>query len=82
MPKVEMYYCDFCGKQIPTERKEDMFGMPYEEAKTGKINCLPMYNNMDMERYGFYCCELCAERISHMLDVLKLRFGGAENETD
>lgn len=66
------YYCDCCGNEIPTKKKIDCFGVDHTIIKTGRINCKPFYNNFDMMQFGIYYCELCAEKINHRLDVMKL----------
>lgn len=66
-------YCDCCGKEIPIEHKTDVIGITHNVITTGRINCSPIYHNTDMRRYGIDLCELCAEKISHQLDLLKLK---------
>ena len=67
------YNCDCCGKEIQTETSTDCFGIKRTTILTGRINCKPFYDNFDMVRLGYYFCELCAEKMSHRLDVLKLK---------
>lgn len=67
------FYCDFCGNKIPKRRVVDNFGRTHKIPKTGKVNCEPLYINYNMEKIGIYLCELCAEKISHQLDLLKHR---------
>ena len=68
------YYCDYCGYEIPTNKAVDFFGITHTIIKTGKINCKPFYNNFDMTKLNIYCYELCAEKISHCLDIIKYKF--------
>ena len=74
------YYCDFCGKEIQTETFTDCFGIKRTTILTGRINCKPFYDNFDMVRLGYYFCELCAEKMSHRLDVLKLNLPIVQEE--
>lgn len=65
-------YCDCCGNEIPISTKSGCFG-EYNTIQTGTINCEPMFDNFDMSKSGVYLCELCAEKISHKLDLFKLK---------
>ena len=66
-------FCNNCGKEIPISTKTNMFGIKHTIVETGKVNCPPMYKTFDMTKFGIYCCELCVEKISHCLDIIKYK---------
>ena len=72
MAELTKYYCDCCGAELQTKQVADMFGVEHTVICTGRIDCLPMYDSFDLSRYGIDCCELCAEKISHQLNMFKL----------
>ena len=72
MAELTKYYCDCCGAELQTKQVADMFGNTHTVIRTGTINCLPMYDNLNLSKFGIECCELCAEKISHQLNMFKL----------
>jgi len=56
--------CDGCGMEIPIKKKRDSLGIEREYINTGKVVCLPVFNNYDMGRIGIHLCESCACKLS------------------
>lgn len=69
--RVEKIVCDCCKKEIPTEKKRDIFGIEREFYKFGTLNYLGF--PIKCQAIGLDLCERCAKEIDVKMAEAKLK---------
>lgn len=69
--RVEKIVCDYCKKEIPTEKKRDILGIEREFYKFGTLNYFGF--PMKCQAIGLDLCERCAKEIDIKMEEAKLK---------
>lgn len=63
--RIQKIICDYCGEEIPTVKKKDLFGTEREFYRLGKLSFGNPFNDINPHTIlGIDLCERCAGNIS------------------
>lgn len=71
--KSETTICDFCGEPLPAKKEKDIFGIERLVLQRGKLKHIYKGIEVDLHKYGYDCCELCASKIDLNAANFKLK---------
>lgn len=61
--KVVATLCDFCGEPLPIKKKKDFLGIERLIPQRGNLKHFYKGTEIDLRKFGYDCCELCASEI-------------------
>lgn len=71
--RIQKIICDYCGEEIPTVKKNDLFGIEREFYRLGKLSFGDPFNDINPHTIlGIDLCEKCAGNISFKMCEAKM----------
>lgn len=72
--EITKLICDCCGMEIPTAKKQDIFGIEREYYRRGKLKLSYLSDSVDAAHIlGIDLCEKCAENIRLEIEYNRLK---------
>lgn len=71
--KVVATLCDFCGEPLPIKKEKDSLGIEQLIPQRGKLKHFYNGIEIDLRKFGYDCCELCASKLDLSAADFKLK---------